>query len=105
MASHKNDTITDTINATEILPRWNLNDLYPGQNSKELKQDITKLEQSVATFAKNYEGKIVNLSASKLLIVIQDFETIIAIIIKLQTYASLIYVTNQDMPEVMAFYQ
>ncbi|MEO9648904.1 MAG: M3 family oligoendopeptidase [Roseobacter sp.] len=45
------------------LPEWNLDDLYTGEDSPELKRDLAWLEEACASFAADYEGNLAALDA------------------------------------------
>ena len=40
------------------LPEWDLDDLYPGRDSKELQADVNFCEQEAKSFAADYKGKL-----------------------------------------------
>src|SRR5674476_1314246 len=46
------------------LPVWNLNDLYPGIDSLELKRDLEKADADCAAFEKDFKGRLAELAAA-----------------------------------------
>jgi len=73
------------------LPVWNLDDLYPGQDSEDLVRDLAWLETECARFAADYEGKLANLDAPGLLECIQRQEKIDNIAGRIMSFAGLRY--------------
>lgn len=76
------------------LPEWDLNDLYPGEKSDALQNDIDWLKTECAAFATEYEGTLHTLEASALLTCIQRYEKIQNITGRLMSYAGLRYYQN-----------
>ncbi|WP_194096583.1 M3 family oligoendopeptidase [Marivivens aquimaris] len=73
------------------LPEWDLTDLYPSEDSAELKRDMDWLEQECASFAADYEGKLATLSAAELLTAVQRNEKISEIAGRIMSFAGLRY--------------
>ena len=73
------------------LPEWNLNDLYTAEDAPELKRDLDWLEQSCASFATDYEGKLGTLDAAGLLECVLRNEKINQIAGRIMSYAGLRY--------------
>jgi len=73
------------------LPVWNLDDLYPGQDSEDLARDLDWLETECARFAADYEGKLASLDAPGLLECIQRQEKIDNIAGRIMSFAGLRY--------------
>ena len=71
------------------LPEWNLDDLYPGTDSKELKRDFEWLEKACADFSASYQGKIVSLDSDQLFECIQAREKIDSIAARIKAFADL----------------
>jgi oligoendopeptidase F len=46
------------------LPVWNLDDLYPGNDSAELKADLARAETEAKAFEAEYKGKLEGLAKS-----------------------------------------
>lgn len=90
---------------TDNIPSWNLTDLYPAIDSKELKQDLAELEKSCLNFAAEYKDKTTKISAKELASAIATYEQISGLTGKIGAYAFLIYAENQSDPTNSAFYQ
>ena len=54
------------------LPVWNLGDLYSSINSRKILKDLKLIEKLSKSFSKKYEGKVIKLSAIKLLKAIEE---------------------------------
>ncbi len=78
-------------NAFGDLPEWDLTDLYPGQDSKEIKRDQDWLEAACSSFAADYEGKLASLTADELLDAVKRYEQIDVIAGRIMSYAGLRY--------------
>jgi oligoendopeptidase F len=86
------DTATDSGGAPlGDLPVWNLDDLYPGQDSEDLARDLDWLEAECASFATDYEGKLADLDSAELLACIQRQEKIDNIAGRVMSFAGLRY--------------
>ena len=43
--------------ALGALPQWDLSDLYPAPDSKDLAQDLNRMATDAAAFEQNYKGR------------------------------------------------
>ena len=91
--------------ALGTLPEWNLDDLYPGQNSPELAADLCRAETDSKAFAKSYEGRLAALDGAALAGAIVEYEKIDEILGRVMSYAGLVHAGNVSDPEVGRFYQ
>lgn len=89
----------------EKLPDWNLNDLYSGMDSKQLKSDIAKYEKDAKAFEKKYAGKIAKLSGDQLAQAIKEYEKISDLAMKVGTYSQLLFAADMLNEKVSAFHQ
>ncbi|MBS1303021.1 M3 family oligoendopeptidase [Loktanella sp. SALINAS62] len=100
------DAVTDTGGLPlGNLPEWDLTDLYPAPDSAEIKRDLDWLEESCATFAADYEGKLADLSASELVNAVKRYEKIDEIAGRIMSYAGLRHyqiTTDNDRAKFMA---
>jgi oligoendopeptidase F len=87
------------------LPQWNLNDLYPGRDSAELKRDLERSEREAAAFRKQYEGKLATLSGAALGGAIAGYERLQDTLGRIMSYASLVYAGDMSDPEIGRFFQ
>lgn len=90
---------------SKSLPCWNLNDLYPGVDSKPLKQDLQRVQQRAAAFSDKYANKINGLNASALAGAIAEYEEISEILGRLSSYAYLLYAQEMSHEVNARFYQ
>ena len=73
------------------LPEWNLDDLYTGEDAPELKRDLDWLEQACASFAADYENKLVELDAPGFLDCVLRNEKINQVAGRIMSFAGLRY--------------
>ncbi|MBK0326890.1 M3 family oligoendopeptidase [Rhodobacteraceae bacterium F11138] len=87
------------------LPEWDLSDLYPGEDSTELKRDLDWLEKACADFAADFEGRLADLDAAGLLDCVLRNERINAIAGRIMSFAGLRYyqlTTDADRAKFMS---
>ncbi|MEE8515995.1 MAG: M3 family oligoendopeptidase [Alphaproteobacteria bacterium] len=87
------------------LPRWNLDDLYPGRSSKALAQDLTSSDERAKAFEDRYHGKLESLDGDGLAAAITEFEAIDEMLSRIMSYAQLLYATAVTDAETARFYQ
>jgi oligoendopeptidase F len=75
----------------ENLPQWNLNDLYTGETSEELIQDLKWLEQECADFENDFKDNLEKLSSNEFLKCILRYEKIQNISGRIMSFAGLKY--------------
>jgi oligoendopeptidase F len=81
------------------LPEWDLMDLYPSPDAKELKRDMDWLENACRSFAADHEGKLADLDAEELLDAVKRFEQIDIIAGRIMSFAGLRYYQHTTDPE------
>src|SRR5215813_5875169 len=91
------------------MPEWNLNDLYPGLDSPEIKRDLERADDDCAAFEREFKGKLAVLAAGNdvgraLAEAIKRYETIDDRLGRLISYASLVYAGNTTDPLRAKFY-
>src|SRR5262245_26879748 len=91
------------------MPGWNLNDLYPGLDSPEIKRDLERAGDDCAAFEREFKGKLAALAAGNdvgraLAEAIKRYETIDDRLGRLISYASLVYAGNTTDPLRAKFY-
>ena len=87
----------DTVHGSEDfgdLPEWDLTHLYPSETDKALMDDLKWLEKECPKFAKDYEGKLADLTADGALEAIQTLEKINNISGRIMSFAGLRYYQN-----------
>lgn len=86
------DAATDgAVPSFENLPQWDLTDLYPSEDSKELKSDVAWLEKETASFASDYAGNLASLDADAFLTVLTRYEKIQSVAGRVMSFAGLRY--------------
>ncbi len=87
------------------LPRWNLADLYPAHDAREVEADIAKAKREAQKFRKAYEGKVKELTGDELYAAIRAYEKLDDVLGKLASYAQLLYAEDMTNPAFAQFYQ
>ncbi len=87
------------------LPSWDLNDLYPGRDSKELKNALAAAAKGAEQLEASAKGRIAAMSGDELATAIKAYEKLQDIIGRLYAYGSLSYAADMDDPLVARFYQ
>jgi len=91
-------------NELGAMPTWNLTDLYPANDSPELKSDLSAAQSEAKAFEADYKGKLDALAKSgKLAEAIRRYEALSDLTGKLGSYAFLQYVRNTQDPEKVKF--
>ncbi len=89
----------------EKLPVWDLSDFYKSYESKNLEDDIVKIEDESKSFNLHFKGKLCKLSDKNLLKSLKQYESIEENIGAIRSYIFLLYCTNQLDDKIVAFYQ
>ena len=91
--------------ATQALPAWDLTDLYPAPDSKELKADLDTAEREAKAFSDRLAGKVAGLSGADLAAALGDYETLEETLGRLMSYAQLQFSTDSSDAKIGKFYQ
>lgn len=91
--------------ALGALPQWDLSDLYPAPDSKELSADLDRMESGAAAFEKRCKGKLGDLGGEALGEAIIEYERIDEAMSRAGSYAQLVYAGDQSDPRNGKFYQ
>ena len=89
----------------EALPQWDLSDLYPAPDSKELSADLDRMETDAAAFEERHKGKLGGLDGGALGEAIAEYERIDEAMSRAGSYAQLVYAGDQSDPQNGKFYQ
>ncbi|MGC8201957.1 M3 family oligoendopeptidase [Aliiroseovarius sp. PTFE2010] len=76
------------------LPDWDLSDLYKGEDDPKLKSDLDWYKAEAAQFAKDFQGRVADLSADELLESIQRSEKMDMVAGRILSFAGLRYYQN-----------
>lgn len=87
------------------MPAWDLSDLYKGMDDPQIKKDLETYRKSALKFAKDYKGRLKDLSAEEFLKAIKDIEKRSVIAGRLGGFAYLNMVTQMKNTKAVAFYQ
>jgi oligoendopeptidase F len=90
------------------LPVWNLNDLYPGIDSPELKRDLEKADADCAAFEKDFKGRLAELAAVPgapgLLEAVKRYEAIGDLLGRIGSYSGLLHAGDSTDAAITKFY-
>ena len=86
--------------ALGMLPEWDLSDLYPGADSRELKRDLASAAKAAAGFVQRYRGKLAGLAGDALDAAIAEYERISEILGRIASYADLAHAANMTDPTI-----
>ncbi len=90
------------------LPAWNLDDLYPGIDSAELKRDLTIAKTQSEQFEKDYKGRLAALAAEPaapdLLAAVKRYEALGDVLGRIGSYAGLLHATDSTDQAISKFY-
>ncbi len=87
------------------LPRWNLNDLYRGPESRKLKSDLAWAASESKKFRKIHEGRLKSLDGKGLGRAISSYENIAERLGRIMSYGHLLNATHLSDPATGAFFQ
>jgi oligoendopeptidase F len=90
------------------LPVWNLNDLYPGIDSPELKRDLEQADADCAAFEKDFKGRLAELAAVPgapgLLEAVRRYEAIGDLLGRIGSYSGLLHAGDSTDAAITKFY-
>ncbi len=90
------------------LPVWNLNDLYPGIDSPELKRDLERADADCAAFEKDFKGRLAELAAAPgapgLLEAVKRYEMIGDVLGRIGSYSGLLHAGDSTNAAITKFY-
>jgi oligoendopeptidase F len=92
-----------------VLPEWNLNDLYPGLDSPELKWDLENATNQCVAFESDFKGRLAGFAAGQgagqsLAAAVKRYEALDDTLGRLISYASLVYAGDSTDPVSAKFY-
>ena len=87
------------------LPEWDLKDFYPSHDSEMFKNELANLKTLINKFSESNKGKLLKYSEKKIEVMIEDFEKIEEIIVKIKSYIFLFHCTDQLNQKKTTFYQ
>ncbi len=85
------------------LPEWNLDDLYPGMDSEELRADLARARAEAASFAADHEGKLAGLTGAQMAEAVRRYEALQQVLGRIMSYAGLLYYQNTSDPQRAKF--
>ncbi len=91
--------------ALGALPQWDLSDLYPAPDSKELAGALDRMATDAEGFESKYKSKLAGLDGAALGAAIAEYEHIDEAMSRAGSYAQLVYAGDQSDPANGKFYQ
>ncbi len=88
-----------------LLPAWDLSDLYPARDSKELAHDMERVTSEADALEARYAGRVGELSGAELGALVVRYEAASEILERLMSYAYLSYATAMDDAGAAQFFQ
>ena len=89
----------------ELLPEWNLADLFPGIGSPAFQDALTKAAGGAESVAECYQGRVGDLNAEQLGELIEKYEGLQDDIGRIMSYAQLLYAAEMNDPNISQFFQ
>jgi oligoendopeptidase F len=90
------------------LPEWDLNDLYPGIDSPQLRRDLEATEKQSAEFEKTYKGRLAELAAEPgapgFVEAVKQYEALGDVLGRIGSYSGLLHATDSTNPTYSKFY-
>jgi oligoendopeptidase F len=90
------------------LPEWNLDDLYPGLDSPELKRDLARAADLAVAFEERWKGRLGEAAGrgadGALGTALRDYEAIEELMGRIMSYAGLVYAGDTSDPKRAKFY-
>ena len=87
------------------LPNWDLNDLYRGTDSPELKADLERMEREARAFGERLRGKVAEQDGAALGAAIAEYEAMDEVLGRIMSFAYLVYAGDMSAPENGRFLQ
>jgi oligoendopeptidase F len=89
----------------EIIPKWNLDDLYTGMQDPEILTNLNQIEISAKSFLSRYKGKLEGTNDISFSQSILEYENLSEVMARVMSYAQLLFSADAENPDVAAFYQ
>ncbi|MEE2761822.1 MAG: M3 family oligoendopeptidase [Pseudomonadota bacterium] len=89
----------------EVLPEWDLSDLYNGMEDPAIKRDLEEADTCAQAFVTKYQGKLARLGGKALGNAVVALEEIDELLNRTRCYGQLLFAANTQDPDVAAFYQ
>lgn len=90
---------------SEILPTWDLSDLYPDRDGPEIKADLLRATADAEAFHRRFAGRLDGLNGAELAEAVIVYERIDELLGRLMSFTGLVYAGDQSDPEIGRFAQ
>jgi oligoendopeptidase F len=91
--------------SNDLLPEWDLSDLYAGMDSPDLERDFANANRASVAFKGRFEGKLVDLPGAEMAEALLEYQRIEEILGRLMSFASLLFSGDGTDPRLGQFYQ
>ncbi|HEY5301917.1 MAG TPA: oligoendopeptidase F, partial [Acetobacteraceae bacterium] len=91
--------------ASDILPAWDLSDLYPAPDSPAIAADLDQAERDARAFAAAHAGRLARTTGRELAAAIAEFERIEERLGRLASYAQLLFASDSTDAVIAQFSQ
>ena len=88
------DATIETVETGAESVIWDLTPLYAGTDDPQIQAEMDEVASLIDTFAESYRGKVGELDSEELIDALKEVETIQKYLIRLYSYASLVYSTD-----------
>jgi oligoendopeptidase F len=95
----------DGLRKGEVLPAWDLSDLYAAPTDPRIAADLAQAETDSKNFAATYQGNIQNLTGAELAAAISGYEAIEERLGRVMSFAQLLFSADSTDPAAGKFYQ
>jgi oligoendopeptidase F len=89
----------------QILPVWDLSDLFPAPDSPEIQADLSAADASAIAFKARYAGQLASSPGSVLAAAVTEYERIEEILGRVMSYAQLLFSSDNSNSVYGQFYQ
>ena len=102
---HTKDNSTDQKSKKDILPEWDLGDLYKGISDPAIDSDLDHIELSARQFATQYQKSLIRINGIEFARAIQTYEKLNEDLSKISSFAQLLLAANTVDSNVSKFWQ
>lgn len=97
--------LCDDRSATEVLPRWDLGDLYADMDDPQIKADIEAADHEAQAIERTYKGRLHQIESDEFASLIGRYDSLQGVLGKIGSFAQLNHAAQRDDEQVGRFYQ
>jgi oligoendopeptidase F len=91
--------------SVDVIPKWNLDDLYTGFDDAKILKDLNQSALGSKEFAAQYHGKLDKIDGAGLGNAIKEYEELSETLSRVLSYAQLLFAADAENSEIAAFHQ